>query len=232
MQMQQLHLGTWTQFRVRFLERYFPKVKRHILRREFENLVQGDNSVEQYRQEFNSLSRYATDLVSTEEYACLRFEAGLNIDIRLGLAGREYDTLGALADAAMRYERILDEKKRITAEIAEEQRSEESKGKVNRSNNRGSQGKSKGSKRTRSILGFSTRKPSKSMKTDGGSSRFTDCYNCGRPGHLARKCTNMTVCHICKKKGHTASGCPQAVCHKCKEIGHISSWYPNAPTSQ
>ena len=90
--------GTWTQFRERFLGRYFPKIKRDSLRREFERLYQGNNMVEKYRQDFNNLSQYALDLVATEELACSKFEAGLNIDIRLGLAGREFTTLGALVD--------------------------------------------------------------------------------------------------------------------------------------
>ena len=78
-------------------------------------LVQGSNGVEKYRQEFNNLSRYAPDLVSTEEFACLRFGAGLDIKIRLGLAGREYATLGAMADAAITYEGLLNEQKRMEA---------------------------------------------------------------------------------------------------------------------
>ena len=69
--------------------------------------------MEQYRQEFNNLSHYATDLVSTEEYAFLKFEAGLKISIRLGLAEREFETLGALADATIKYEGMLEERKRI-----------------------------------------------------------------------------------------------------------------------
>ena len=68
--------------------------------------------MEKYRQEFNTLSRYALDLVATDELACLKFEDGLNIDIQLGLAGKEHPNLNALADAAVKYERVLNEKRR------------------------------------------------------------------------------------------------------------------------
>ena len=48
-EMYQLDQGTWEQFRERFLGRYFPKIKRYSLRREFKKLYQGSNSVEKYR---------------------------------------------------------------------------------------------------------------------------------------------------------------------------------------
>ena len=50
--------------------------------------------------------------MSTDELACLKFEAGLNIEIQLGLAGREFSSLGAMADAAIKYEEVWTEKKR------------------------------------------------------------------------------------------------------------------------
>ena len=112
METQNLDKKTWSLFKTRFLERYFPRTKRFSLRREFERLYQGSNTVEKYRQEFNNLSRYALDLISTDELACWKFENGLNIDIQLGLAGRDYPNLSALVDAAVKYERILNEKKR------------------------------------------------------------------------------------------------------------------------
>ena len=97
---------------MRFLERYFPRTKRFSLRRDFERLYQGSNTVEKYRQEFNNLARYASDLVATDELACWKFENGLNIEIQLGLAGKEYPNLNALVDAAVKYKRVLNEKKR------------------------------------------------------------------------------------------------------------------------
>ena len=186
MKMYQLHLSTWAQFRERFLDRYFPRIKRQNLRREFERLVQGGNSVEQYRQEFNNMSRYATDLVSTEEYACLKFETGLKISIRLGLAGREFETLGALADAAIKYEGMLEEKKRIETRNAGKQQSGRfNKNKGSKENKGHGQGNQSGNKRSGSMVGFSSQKPSKSAKSEGGTSVFKGCFNCGKPGHMA-----------------------------------------------
>ena len=102
MQANQLHLGIWEEFKERFLECYFPKFERQNLRSKFERLVQGSNSVEKYRQEFNDLSRYAPSLVATEEEKCIRFEAGLKIQIRMGLASVRFAKLRDLVDAAKR----------------------------------------------------------------------------------------------------------------------------------
>lgn len=60
-------LLTWTQFRALFLQKYMPRTLRDRKKDEFIDLDQGDMCVTTYEAKFHVLSRYATQLVTTEE---------------------------------------------------------------------------------------------------------------------------------------------------------------------
>ncbi|KAK9938752.1 hypothetical protein M0R45_015473 [Rubus argutus] len=65
---------TWAEFRVLFLERYFSSAIQDQKYREFQDLQQGDISVQEYLDLFLSLSRYAPSLIATGVDRCRRFE--------------------------------------------------------------------------------------------------------------------------------------------------------------
>ena len=48
------------------------------MRREFHNLKQRQKSVTKYQREFTRLSKYALEMLVTEEEKCRKFEDGLN----------------------------------------------------------------------------------------------------------------------------------------------------------
>ena len=50
------------------------------------NLKQRQMTVTEYEREFIKLNKYATEMVTTEENKCRRFEDGLNDYIRLQVA--------------------------------------------------------------------------------------------------------------------------------------------------
>lgn len=121
----------------------------------------------------------------------MRFEAGLNIDIRLGLAGKKYTTLGAIADAVTSYEELLAEKRRsevntkLTGSYSRNFRRDRGrKDKGNKS--AGKSGSFSGSKRTSGSTGFNSQGSSKLTRSDGNSSTRTGCYNCGQLGHITK----------------------------------------------
>ena len=228
MQLHHLDQGTWSQFRERFLSRYFSKVQKYQLRMKFECLMQGTSSVEKYRQEFNNLSRYAPDLVSTEKFACLRFGAGLDIKMRLRLAGREYATIGTLAGAATTYEELLNEQKRMEATTMKSHTRNNSED-VEKEKN-GGDGKNSGSKRTSDMISFTSQGQSKSASPDK-SVKSNGCFNCGQQDHIARNCIDILRCNFCKEEGHKISSCPQAVCYKCGIKGHTNTFCPINTTS-
>ncbi|XP_058208151.1 uncharacterized protein LOC131321160 [Rhododendron vialii] len=73
---------TWAKFETLFEDQYFPETSRENLRDQFEKLEQGNMTVSEYVQKFQSLSRFAPELVATEERKCRRFEKGLHNTVR------------------------------------------------------------------------------------------------------------------------------------------------------
>ncbi|XP_059301832.1 uncharacterized protein LOC132053744 [Lycium ferocissimum] len=70
---------TWTQFYSVFLEKYVPCTLKDRRRDEFSNIDQGNLLVAAYDARFNLLSRYALQLLPTDEERVRRFVKGLNI---------------------------------------------------------------------------------------------------------------------------------------------------------
>ncbi|XP_058192116.1 uncharacterized protein LOC131309513 [Rhododendron vialii] len=73
---------TWAEFEVLFEEQYFPETSRDQLRDEFEKLEQGNMTVSEYALKFQSLSRFAPELVATEERKCRRLERGIHETVK------------------------------------------------------------------------------------------------------------------------------------------------------
>jgi hypothetical protein len=69
---------TWDLFKVEF----FPKAQRQLRALEFQNLVQGDMTVEQYSSRFIELVRFAANLIPDKESKVECFENGLNPRIK------------------------------------------------------------------------------------------------------------------------------------------------------
>ncbi|KMT13129.1 hypothetical protein BVRB_4g086710 [Beta vulgaris subsp. vulgaris] len=67
---------------------------------EFDELKQGDMTVEQYYEKFVGLMKFAPELVPTEERKAIRFETGLSLEVKLGLGGSTFRTLEEVYDRA------------------------------------------------------------------------------------------------------------------------------------
>jgi hypothetical protein len=68
---------TWEMFQTEYNRRFFPRAQRQLRAIEFQNLVQGSMSVEQYSARFMELARFALNLIPDEESKAERFENGL-----------------------------------------------------------------------------------------------------------------------------------------------------------
>ncbi|CAL9004568.1 unnamed protein product [Prunus brigantina] len=77
-------------------------------RSQFLYLKQGSMSVVEYEHKFNELSRFAPELVATEEDRRRRFEGGLWWEIQVVVTANTYPNMKALAQAAERVSRRCD----------------------------------------------------------------------------------------------------------------------------
>jgi hypothetical protein len=96
---------TWEMFKEEYNRRFFPRSQRQLRAIEFQNLVQGDMTVEQYSARFMELARFAANLIPDEETKAERFENGLNPRIRervICLEIKEYARLVEVTSLAER----------------------------------------------------------------------------------------------------------------------------------
>lgn len=98
---------TWGEFRTLFLERYFSSAMQDQKYREFQDLQQGDMTVQEYLDRFLSLSRYAPSLIASEVDKCRRFEQGLRQEIQDKLASTVFTDFMELVNSALKAERNL-----------------------------------------------------------------------------------------------------------------------------
>ncbi|XP_070036996.1 uncharacterized protein [Nicotiana tomentosiformis] len=99
---------TWQQFSGLFLEKFVPQSHREELRRQFEQLHQGDMSVTQYEMRFSELARHSIWLIPTYRERIGRFIDGLTFQLRLLMTRERLSgaTLDEVVDIARQIEMV------------------------------------------------------------------------------------------------------------------------------
>ncbi|XP_043813083.1 uncharacterized protein LOC110614775 [Manihot esculenta] len=100
---------TWEFFLNEFRKRYVGDIYMEERKGEFIYLRQGRMTVAEYEREFIRLSRYAREMIPTEEAKCKRFEQGLNTEIRMLLVALQIRDFSALVNAALNVEKVREE---------------------------------------------------------------------------------------------------------------------------
>lgn len=80
------HIVTWEEFKRRFRDNYVPQSAMELKSKEFLSLKQGSKTIAEYLDEFNSLSRYASEDTNTETKRVYQFIEGLKPSIQLIIA--------------------------------------------------------------------------------------------------------------------------------------------------
>ncbi|KAL5760844.1 hypothetical protein ACOSQ2_019682 [Xanthoceras sorbifolium] len=186
------------------------------MKREFLNLKQRQMSVTEYEREFTRLSKYASEILATEEDKCRRFEDGLNDYIRVHITAFEYDDYSRLISTALNVERVKKE------EQARKDRNQNKRNPGQSSSNqqhnkkfKGFQGSSR-SPFQKPGQGSGTRPaPSATSvaSTPGGSSRGPApplCTHCMK--NYTGECWRMTgACLRCGSREHQWRTCPKTL---------------------
>ncbi|XP_058202900.1 uncharacterized protein LOC131317359 [Rhododendron vialii] len=208
---------TWAEFEDLFASQYFPDSSRDQLRDQFEKLEQGNMTVSEYALRFQSLSRFAPELVATEDRKCRRFERGLHSSVKRLV----------VAQHKMRYFEIVECARSV--EIPKE--SQRNRGvweprqptvTASSSGTFGSQGR----KRLRESSSATQSQPNVRASTNssgvrGAHSRSAvTCHRCGQPGHFRADCRSKE-CYVCGEFSHLARDCPRRVRSARSESGSV-----------
>ena len=100
---------TWRFFLDEFKKHYVGRIYINNMRQEFHNLKQRQSSVTEYVIEFTRLSKYAPDMLVSEEEKCRKFEDGLSDNIRAHVTGFCHDDFSKITACALNVERVKKE---------------------------------------------------------------------------------------------------------------------------
>ena len=100
---------TWKFFLDEFKKHYVGRIYLSSIRREFPNLKQRQMSVIEYQREFTRLSKYAPQILVSEEEKCRRFEVGLNDHIQAHVTGFFHEDFSKIVTCALNVERVKKE---------------------------------------------------------------------------------------------------------------------------
>ena len=102
---------TWKFFLDEFKKHYVGRIYLSNMRREFHNLKQRQMSVNEYQREFTRLSKYAPEILVSEEEKGRRFEDSLNDHIRAHVIGCCHEDFSKIVTCALNVERVKKEEK-------------------------------------------------------------------------------------------------------------------------
>ncbi|XP_021851828.2 uncharacterized protein [Spinacia oleracea] len=83
----------WDSFVTALRGKFYPSFMRKQKAQDFINLRMGSRTISEYYRKFIALSRFAPEVVATEELKSQRFQQGLADEIQLGLGGETFSTL-------------------------------------------------------------------------------------------------------------------------------------------
>jgi hypothetical protein len=191
------HEITWTEFKRAFKDHHIPKGLMVRKMKELLALKQGDDTVYQYAQKFNSLCQYGEHHVDTDAKKIERFRDGLRSELYERLNLLEPNSYHELVNKAISQEdavmKVQKEKKRQN-----EFTLGDGAGKKFRFVKKNAHGSSQSSASGHWIMTPSQHKPSGNFQYRQAQPQFSKpkelppriCSNCWQPGHYANECPN------------------------------------------
>ncbi|XP_071933088.1 uncharacterized protein [Coffea arabica] len=205
---------TWTNFVREFNAKYFPPLVQEKKEDEFIRLRQGTQSVAEYESQFTRLSKFAPELILTEQRRARRFLQGLNVEIQKDLAVAQITTFSDAVEKALGSEnarlqvRNFQNRKRGAAGSSSTQGDKSTPPKFGRG--------SGGGRFTSPTRGAPSRgsQPGRGQQrsaSQGSSATVArgPCGFCGKPNHTEDDCwRKQNKCLRCGSAEHWLASCP------------------------
>ncbi|XP_021623882.2 uncharacterized protein LOC110623266 [Manihot esculenta] len=210
---------TWKFFMAEFRKKYIGDLYMDEKKREFLYLRQGRMTGSEYEKDFIRLSKYAREMVPTEEAKCKKFEQGLHNDIRVLLAAHSIKEFSTLVNAALNIEKIKEEEQswrqkgqQKRGQTQMQGQSSASQAPMKRQRGAQSSGQSQVQRQrqplAQSFAGRFGQQTSTSVASSGSAGRgqYPICEHCGRR-HLG-PCRKLTgACFRCGSTEHLMRDC-------------------------
>nr|XP_033516082.1 uncharacterized protein LOC117280478 [Nicotiana tomentosiformis] len=171
---------TWEEFEEAFMANFIPEEDREAKATEFEQLKQGNKSVQEYYMKFISLAKHAPHMFKTEKAKIPRFIGGLAYHIK--------DTTSAAAVGMIAFSFVMGFSKHL--EKDRQQRREEKEHNMKSQTTGGFNGTSSGG--GRGSYNKESLAPAQSSQQSGQCKLgFHSCYHCGDIGHIKANCPKL-----------------------------------------
>ncbi|WJX29984.1 hypothetical protein P8452_18571 [Trifolium repens] len=195
----------WENFKRKFLAKYFPETARERYGEEFLKLRQGGMNVEVYANKFESLSRFFRFFRDgiDETYMCRRFQDGLRYELQDSVVPLGIQNFQVLVEKCQEIEDMKNKRVNRNGNSSAGGPSRPS----NQNQNRGRQG-NKPYNRPQDNRGPNRSRNQGTRGNQGGEKQ--GCFKCGQVGYYANDCRNVETvdtCYNCKKPGHIARNC-------------------------
>ncbi|XP_048493020.1 uncharacterized protein LOC125493595 [Beta vulgaris subsp. vulgaris] len=185
----------WDAFVITLRGKFNPAFMRKQKAQEFINLRMGSMTIFEYYGKFIALSRFAHEVVATEELKAQRFEQGLTDEIQLGLGGETFTSLDVVYGRASHIYGLQTRRDKKNGVVGEKRKD------FNAGGNQGN------FKRNLNDNGNFQGRNNQDNRSQGRPGRFYHCKKCNK-NHPGRDCKgDLVVCHYCQKKGHREFEC-------------------------
>ncbi|XP_071932186.1 uncharacterized protein [Coffea arabica] len=190
---------TWVNFMREFNTKYFPPLIQEKKEDEFIRLHQGTQTVVEYESQFTRLSKFAPELIMTEQRRRRRFVQGLNVEIQKDLVVAQLNTF---SDAVKKVQRVESAKFQVRNFQANKR---EFPGSTSEQGDKGTPPK----------IGRGNEEVQLPRMSSGASQRGSvsasrgPCGYCGKPNHTEDVCWKKgRKCLRCGSADHQIANCP------------------------
>nr|XP_009759778.1 PREDICTED: uncharacterized protein LOC104212256 [Nicotiana sylvestris] len=220
---------TWEEFEEAFMANFIPEEDIAAKATEFEQLKQGNKSVQEYYMEFIRLAKHAPHMVKTEKAKIRKFVGGLAYHIK--------DTTSAAAVGMTTFSSVVGFAKHLEKD-RQQRREEKEHNKKSRSTGRFNGTSSGGGRNSSNKESLA---PAQFSHQSGGGSFFRRTQNNGNQSrqnqnfrtssshsqiHAEKHSHQQSICGTCKRQHSGQCKLGFHGCYHCGDIGHIKANCP------